>query len=199
MRKMVFFLTLWCSYFAYGEGDYHVGEAKSAVCATCHGQKGISINPQWPSLAGQHPAYFIKQLKDFKEGKNRNAGVMAAMVSGLTEQDMEDLAEFYSKQTLPKGITPNAFLKRGELLYRGGDFDKHIPACIACHGPKGTGNAQAGFPSLSGQHPEYTVLELQQFKSKQRHNDLNAIMQDICERMDLEDMQAVAHYIAGLH
>lgn len=80
-----------------------------------------------------------------------------------------------------------------------GDYAKQITACIACHGPKGTGNAQAGFPALSGQHAQYTILQLELFKDKKRSNDLNGIMRDISAHMSTDDMAAVAYYIQGLH
>jgi cytochrome c553 len=168
-------------------------------CAACHGQSGLSSNPQWPSLAGQHASYLIRQLQDFKKGTLRNAAAMNAVSAALTEHELRELADFYSKQLPPQGTTPEKFLKRGELLYRGGDFAKHITACIACHGPKGTGNAQAGFPVLTGQHALYTIQQLQAFKDGKRSNDLNSIMRDISSRMSQEDMEAVAYYIQGLH
>lgn len=199
MKIVACLFTLCCSFVLNAAGDYYSGEKKSAVCAACHGLKGISSNPEWPSLAGQHPSYFMKQLKDFQQGHDRSAGVMGPMVAGLSEQDMADLAVFYKSQPLPVGATPQNYLKTGEMLYRGGNFDKHITACIACHGPKGTGNAQAGFPVLSGQQAVYTRLQLQQFKDGKRRNDLNSIMRDISARMSPEDMDAVAHYMAGLH
>ena len=121
------------------------------------------------------------------------------MAINLSEQDMEDLAIFYAKQPIPQGKTAKKYLARGEQLYRGGDFSKHITACIACHGPKGTGNAQAGFPVVSGQQAAYTILQLEAFKSGQRSNDLNSIMHDISGRMSKEDMEAVANYMAGLY
>ncbi|ARG96309.1 c-type cytochrome [Legionella micdadei] len=172
---------------------------KSAVCAACHGPQGVSSNPQWPNLAGQHASYLIKQMHDFKKGTTRNAATMAAVLTDLSDQDIVELANYYSNQSIAEGETPEKFLKRGELLYRGGDFSKHITACIACHGPKGTGNAQAGFPVLTGQHAEYTIQQLQAFKDRKRTNDLNSIMRDISERMSKEDMEAVAYYIQGLH
>ncbi|MBA3536765.1 MAG: cytochrome c4 [Tatlockia sp.] len=168
-------------------------------CAACHGQSGISSNPQWPSIAGQHASYVIRQLQDFKKGTLRNALAMNAISAALTENEIRELADFYAKQPTPKGATPEKFLKRGELLYRGGDFAKHITACIACHGPKGTGNAQAGFPVLRGQNALYTIQQLQAFKDGKRSNDLNSIMRDISSRMSQEDMEAVAYYIQGLH
>lgn len=173
--------------------------AKAALCAACHGSQGISQDPQWPNLAGQHANYLIKQLQDFKTGTTRNAATMSAILASLNDKDVAELSIFYSKMPLPTGQTPEKFLKRGELLYRGGDFAKHLTACIACHGPKGTGNAQAGFPVLTGQHAAYTVQQLQAFKDKKRANDLNSIMRDISSRMSQEDMEAVAYYIQGLH
>lgn len=199
MKKIVIFLSL-CSIFpSYSAGVYQTGQEKSKVCAACHGPNGISTNPTWPNLAGQHLQYLTKQLNDFKQKAVRNSAIMTPLVANLSEQDISDLSVFYSKQKLGEGSTPEKYLSRGEQLYRGGDMDKHITACIACHGPKGTGNAQAGFPVLSGQHAAYTITQLQEFKTKKRSNDLNSIMQDISSRMSTEDMEAVANYICGLY
>lgn len=173
--------------------------AKVALCTACHGQLGISTNPEWPNLAGQHASYLIKQLQDFQTANSRNVVTMTRLSSTLTEIEIKELADFYARQPLPKGNTPEKYFKRGELLYRGGDFAKHITACIACHGPQGTGNAQAGFPVLTGQHAQYTILQLQAFKNGKRSNDLNSIMRDISARMSQEDMEAVAYYVQGLH
>lgn len=199
MKKWLFLFTLSYSLMVNAAGDYHAGEQKSLVCAACHGAKGVSVNPEWPNLAGQHPGYLVKQLQAYQHGDDRVGAVMTPMVAALTPQDMEDLAEFFHQQPVPKGVTPEQYLHKGEQLYRGGDFEKHITACIACHGPKGLGNAQAGFPMLTGQHPEYLILQMQQFKEGKRRNDLNAIMRDISSRMDADDMAAVAYYIAGLN
>jgi len=199
MKILIFILALSASFAIFAEGDYQAGQSKVAVCAACHGEKGISVNPEWPSLAGQHARYLIEQLKAYKQGTTRQAAVMMPMVAHLTDQDMEDIAAYYAKQPLPENKTPKAHFERGQALYRGGDFDKHITACIACHGPDGRGNAQAGFPVLSGQHALYTQQQLQAFKDGKRTNDLFEIMRDISLRMDKDDMEAVAHYVAGLH
>ena len=76
-------------------GDPKLGKAKAAVCAACHGQKGISSNPLWPSLAGQKKAYLIKQIKAFKSGERKDPS-MAPMVANLTDEDIENLAAYYS-------------------------------------------------------------------------------------------------------
>lgn len=171
---------------------------KLAACAACHGQSGLSLNPAWPHLAGQPTLYLNKQLQDFKKGMMPQATVMTAIAASLSEQDMRELTNFYAGQPPPQGTTPKKFLKRGELLYRSGDFAKQITACITCHGPSGRGNAQAGFPLLSGQHALYTLQQLQAFKRHKRRNDLNSIMQAISSRMSKEDMEAVAYYVQGL-
>lgn len=174
-------------------------EDKTLLCSACHGSKGISVNSEWPNLAGQNQTYFIKQLTDMKTGVHRQAGVMASILDSLSTKDIDDLAAYYAKMPAAQGTTPKQFVQRGELLYRGGDRSKHITACIACHGPQGTGNAQAGFPLIAGQHAAYTMLQLNAFKEKKRTNDLNHIMHDISSAMSQEDIEAVAHYIEGLY
>ena len=192
--KKIFFLLL-CGVFAVYATETPV---VTTSCRPCHGERGISTNPLWPNLAGQHARYLEKQLTDFKQ-KNRTAATMLALVNQLSTKDIADLSAFYAKEPIPENKTPKQYLTRGEQLYRGGDFSKHITACIACHGPKGTGNGEAGFPVLSGQQPDYTIQQLNAFKTKERRNDLNAIMQDISARMSADDINAVAYYVAGLH
>jgi cytochrome c553 len=198
MQKIISFMLLCFSMIANSAGDVAAGGKKSAVCAACHGVQGIAASPIWPNLAGQHANYLVKQLKDFKQGNLRDSSVMGPFVLALTEQDMEDLAAFYSRLPRPKANPAKGLTKAGELLYRGGDFEKHIPACIACHGPSGTGNAEAGFPMVSGQQAPYMVAQLQQFKDGKRHNDLNAIMRDTSLRLSVDEMTAVAEYMAGM-
>jgi cytochrome c553 len=199
MKKFVLFFILSTPLTLFAEEKGSSAPDQAIVCTGCHGQLGNSTNPEWPNIAAQHPKYFIKQLQDMKDPSLRTAPTMSALAATLSNQDMDDLAAYYAKMPLAQGSTPERFLKRGEQIYRGGDFAKKITACIACHGPKGTGNAQAGFPVLSGQHAAYTVMQLNAFKDGQRKNDLNHIMHDISSRMSQEDMEAVAHYIEGLH
>lgn len=199
MKKFALTVLLCAPLMIYAQENVAETANKAVVCTACHGPEGNSSNPEWPNLAGQHPKYFIKQLNDMQNSSLRDAPTMKALVAALSAQDMDDLAAYYAKMPLAKGSTPKEFVLRGEQLYRGGDFAKRITACIACHGPQGTGNGQAGFPVLSGQHAAYTVLQLLAFKNGNRKNDLNHIMQDISSRMSQEDMEAVAHYIEGLH
>ena len=83
---------------AQAEGNAAAGQTKAATCVACHGVDGNSVNPEWPSLAGQHSQYIVKQLKAFKGGTRKN-DTMAPMAMGLSDQDMEDVATYFSSQT----------------------------------------------------------------------------------------------------
>lgn len=186
-------------------GDAAAGKTKAAACAACHNADGNSVNPIWPKLAGQHETYIVKQLTEFQKGmqtqgkEGRFNPVMAPMAMPLSKQDMEDIAAYFSSQETQMGAAKKATLATGEALWRGGDKKAGIPACQACHGPTGAGNAPAKFPRLSGQHGEYVKLQLQAFRKGERANDMNAMMRDIASRMTDEQIQAVADYVGGLH
>ena len=75
--------------------DVEAGKAKAAVCIACHGPEGISSNPLWPNLAGQQDQYLIKQMKDFRDGK-REDPVMTPMAMGLSDEDIANLAAYFS-------------------------------------------------------------------------------------------------------
>ena len=75
--------------------DVEAGKAKSATCAACHGQNGISASPIWPNLAGQKEAYLAKQIKAFRDGTRQDPS-MAAMVKPLSDDDIANLAAYYA-------------------------------------------------------------------------------------------------------
>jgi cytochrome c553 len=182
--------------------DISAGQVKSQLCAECHGPDGKAIVPIWPKLAGQWPGYIIKQMWEFKAGDKgtRNNAVMLGMVNSLSNEDIVNIAAYYATLSPTIGMATNdETLVRGENLYRGGDRVKGIPACTACHGPEGEGNALANFPRLSGQNAPYVVQQLKDFRDGDRSNDANHIMRDIAARMNSQDMIAVANYISGLH
>ena len=83
---------------AQADGDAAAGEAKSPVCAACHGTEGCSSNPLWPNLAGQKNQYLAKQLKAFRDG-GRNDPLMSPMAKPLSDEDIDNLAAFYSGST----------------------------------------------------------------------------------------------------
>ena len=180
------------------QGDAAAGQVKSALCGSCHGADGNSPLAMNPKLAGQSARYMVKQLQDFKSGAR--AGVtMAAMVLSLSDQDMEDLAAWYSSQqpTL-QGANPES-IELAQRLYRAGNSEIAVAACSACHSPTGKGNAPAGFPSLSGQHAEYTLQQLKDFRSGVRQNDGGGMMRTVVERLTDKELEALASYVSGLN
>ena len=173
------------------------------VCAACHGPDGNSSIPVNPSLAGQHASYLVKQLNNFKAGADgkpaqRQNAVMNGMAAPLSEDDIKALAQYFSKQTLKPDVAKDEKLvTEGRKMWRAGDLKKGIPACAGCHGVAG-GGLPAQYPSLAGQHPDYIVAQLQQFRDGVRTNDPEGMMRMIAAKMTDKQMAAVAEYAAGL-
>ncbi len=174
------------------------GQEKAASCAACHGADGNSAAPNYPNLAGQHASYTVQQLKAFKSGARENA-IMAGMVAALSEQDMKEIAAWYSTLAPRIGSADPELVARGEQLYRGGDKDAGVPACMACHGPSGAGMPGSAYPLLSGQHAEYTAAQLTAYHDGTRGGAQAAVMQTIAARLSAEDIAALASYLQGLH
>ena len=179
-------------------GDAAAGKGKSAVCAGCHGTDGNSVNPEWPSIAGQHADYLTKQLMNFKDGERENA-LMAGQVAALKEQDMADLGAYYAGLEGAPGAADPAKVELGQSIYRAGNTASGVAACIACHSPTGAGNPLANFPALSGQHASYTVAQLKAFRAGARANDAAQMMRNIASKMTDSEIESVAQYIQGLH
>jgi len=177
--------------------DIEAGKAKSAACASCHGVDGNSANPVWPNLAGQHAGYIAKQLSEFKSGTRSNA-IMMGMSAALSDEDMADIAAYYSAQTPSGGAAAADKVALGEMIYRGGIAEKGLAACTACHGPKGSGVAGSSFPAVSGQHAVYVETQLKDFAAGTRANDPGRMMRDLASRMTADEMAAVAQYMQGL-
>lgn len=207
MRFIVTFgVLLFLSSNATFAADVAKGKAIAETqCVACHGPKGNSANADWPKLAGQGELYLIKQLKNFKSGMSgkgdmqRKDPVMGTFAVGLSDQDMANIAAYYAKQKVSRQGVKAEFMERGKQLYWAGDEKKGIPACTACHGPKGNGLNLAKYPALAGQHPAYTISQMNKFQSGERNNDENKVMRMIAEKMNANDIEAVAQFLVGLH
>jgi cytochrome c553 len=173
------------------------GQAKAAACAACHGIDGNSVNPEWPSLAGQHPSYIAKQLRLFKSGA-RPSSVMVPQAQPLSEQDIDDLSTYFAAQP-QKGLEADkAKVALGQRIYRGGNAATKVPACLACHGPDGRGNLPANYPAIRGQQATYVSAQLNAYKAGQRTTDLNKIMRNVTASMSADEIAAVASYVQGI-
>jgi cbb3-type cytochrome c oxidase subunit III len=168
----------------------------NGVCSSCHGAEGNSGAPIYPKLSQQHPEYLAKQLAEFKSGKRANA-IMAGFAAALSEDDMRNIAAYLSTTKAKNGFAKDKELATlGEKIYRGGIADRQIPACAGCHSPNGAG-IPAQYPRLSGQHADYTVSQMTQFRDGVRKNSLQ--MTQVAAKLNDREIQALADYMAGLN
>lgn len=199
------------------QGDIGAGKQKSASCSGCHGGDGNSMLPNFPKLAEQHASYLAQQLQAFKDGVRKDP-IMSPMTLALSEQDMADIAEYYAAQKISanaepvlnpddeddkedaskKPATMDVLLAQGGNLYRNGDIQRAVSACIACHGPHGEGNKPAIFPALKSQHADYLIKALNDFKSDARSNNPENMMHMIAKKMTDEEIKAVAYKISTM-
>ncbi len=196
----LFFVTSGAAFAGATFSDaVEAGKVKSAACGACHGMDGNSLIPMNPKLAGQNQAYIVKQVKDFKANTTRQNAIMFGMVAALSDEDAADIGAYFQAQAISQAAPfDKTKAAAGRELYKGGDLQKGIPACQACHGPTGDGIAGVGYPQVGGQYVEYTLAQLKAFKDGTRSNDDKQLMRSIVEKMSDEEMAAVANYIAGL-
>jgi cytochrome c553 len=172
------------------------GEISTAICGACHTNDGSRGVPTNPILQGQHPEYLVKQLTEFKAGKRENP-IMKGFASALSEDDMKNVAAFYSGKQAKQGAAKNKDLVvLGEKIYRGGIAERSVPACAGCHSPTGAG-IPAQYPRVGGQHADYTEAQLKSFRDGVRKNSLQ--MTGVAARMNDREIKAVADYMAGLN
>ena len=197
--KLRLLIILAASLVTIGAGNADSGKDKVATCTACHGQDGNSMVGLWPSLAGQNAKYLVKQLQHIKSGK-RSIAVMAGLLDDFTKEDLDDIAAFYASKNNTIGQVEADKVELGRKLYYSGSLDKGIPACTACHSPKGKGNAPAGYPLLSGQQPEYIAKSLKNYRSGERNNDESSkMMMAIAYKLDDVEIDALSSFINGLH
>lgn len=181
------------------EGSVEDGKNRAITCTACHGAEGNSVNPMWPNIAGQHANYLVGQLSAFKNGSRKDP-LMTSQAMLLSDSDMRHLAVYF--ESLPAAVAAvadPATVDRGQALYRGGDSNTGVAACIACHGPTGRGNPAADYPALHGQHATYTAKQLRDYASGARTSDgKTRVMRDIAARLSEDDIVALASYVQGL-
>jgi cytochrome c553 len=199
--RVIASLLVFVSAQALAEGDAAAGQAQSAVCAACHGADGNSMVPNWPKLAGQHEQYLVRQISLIQSGA-RMVPEMMAIVPGLSAQDIADLAAYYAAQTLVGGVADESKAELGERIFRAGNAESGVPACMACHGPAGEGNPLAGYPALAGQQAVYTANMLNRFRAGENWGEEDAasqVMNGAAAELTDDEIDAVASYVQGLY
>lgn len=192
-------IILAASLVTIGAGNADSGKDKVATCAACHGQDGNSMVGLWPSLAGQNVNYLVRQLQHIKSGK-RPITEMIGSLDNFAQEDLEDIAAFYASQNNAIGQAAPDKVELGRKLYYSGSLEKGVPACTACHSPKGKGNSPAGYPLLSGQQSDYIAKALKNYRTGERNNDESSqMMMAIAYKLDDVEIDALSSFINGLH
>ena len=182
-----------------GLGNIQSGKEKAETCIACHGEDGNSVVGLWPSLAGQNTNYLKKQLRLIQSGE-RPIPVMNRQLDGYDDQDLEDMAAYYASKKNKIGEASADLVEQGFKLYYAGSLEKGIPACTACHSPRGRGNSPAGYPLLSGQKTEYISKTLKDYRLGDRQDsEQSEIMVSIAYKLDDKEIDALASFINGLY
>ncbi|HEU0277438.1 MAG TPA: c-type cytochrome [Rhodanobacteraceae bacterium] len=184
----------------FTQGDASAGAKDVTTCVECHGPSGNgSVSPTFPKLADQGSAYIFEQLNEFKL-KTRTNTIMNIQAGSLSEQQMRDIAAYFAAQAFVPGVASADSVEVAQPLYRGGDPERGVPACAACHGPAGQGNPAAAYPRIGGQNGAYVAVQLKAYKDGSRGsaNAKGLIMQKIAAKLTDQEIQALSAYVSGL-
>lgn len=159
--------------------------AQVQSCVACHGDNGVSSNPEWPNLSGQNADYLAAQIIAFRDGQ-RSDPMMAAVVAKLSDADAGALARWYAEQD-------NAVSSSGDakLVAAGENLSSY---CKACHGMSGTPVASE-WPILAGQQAAYLHKQLTAFKNGSRKS---SFMQAAVSRLGEREFAALAAFYSQL-
>jgi cytochrome c553 len=185
-------------------GPQAIPASVTESCARCHGIDGRGRGTgAFPKLAGQNPAYIYFSLRAFADGE-RHSGVMEPLAAGLSDQEMRELARYFAG--LPPGppsvraadARAEATIARGEEIAHRGIPAHKVPACHDCHHLE-RAVTERPYPRLGGQYADYLVLQLELFKAGKRGGSRwQRLMHPVVERLESEDMRAVATYFASV-
>jgi|GEM_PF-964946 len=188
-----------------GSGDPVAGKDKSAMCQGCHGEDGNSATGAFPKLAGQWSDYLQKQIREFQNGARVNETMTDMATSVFEFQDVFDIAAYFASQKQMTGApiedeaTKKLYLE-GEKLYTQGNPESGSFRCVKCHGEHGSGQPLNNnlFPVLGGQHKDYLIKQLTEFKHEVRENDRSGMMLRITTHLTDHDIEALATYLSSL-
>ena len=173
------------------------GAQKAAVCGACHGMTGNSVNPEWPSLAGQHESYIVAQLKQFKQGARVNP-LMTPMAAMLSEADMQDLGAHFAQQT-PTGLEadPSNWKSRREAL-SGRRCGPGHPGLHRLSRAAGQGQRPGTIPGTSCPARGLRLQPAHGIRGRQRARRPATTSCRSSPNLTDEEMRALASYLQGL-
>ena len=165
---------------------YKIGARNKVVaCAACHGDRGISRTPGTPSLVGLETQYLVAAMKAYASGQRKNA-VMKALLTGVGEAELNNMAIYYAQQTPSRAPTPSV-----------GDAAAGKSAgavCVGCHVAQGA-SPNPAWPSLAGQDAKYIADATEAYKDGSRSDET---MKAIVASLDRQTINNIAAYYASL-
>jgi len=180
-----------------GPGDPIAGKEKSELCQGCHGEAGVSVEGLAPKLAGQYGIYIAKELRNFQAG-TRTHQIMSAIAATISDDDLADIAAYFASRKKMKGDGNDN--KLGKELFLHGDMTRMMVACVNCHGANGKGKTPTNpvFPVIGGQHKDYLMGQLTNFRAGDRTNSPGGVMNIITQKLTDKELEALADYVSGL-
>ncbi len=183
-------------------GDARLGRQKSEAerCQECHGPTGqgnaVDTSNKAARLAGQHPEYLVKQIRNFRNGERPHV-VMSPVARHLDDADVHDIAAYFASQPPMHGEIGAP--QPAPMLYLHGDSQRRIVACQTCHGNQGQGQtAPSAAPRLAGQDKPYLLRQLQAWRSGERRNSADGAMNRVTHQLSDPEIEALAGYLSSL-
>jgi cytochrome c553 len=164
-------------------------EDKAALCAACHGEKGLPADPSIPIIWGQHEGYLYLELRDFQKGARKDDR-MTPIAQSLSKEDAVALAAYFAAKSWPRTGAPEASKTDTAIAMTA---IKSV-VCTSCHLEEFQGDSS--IPRLAGQEADYLAKTMTDFRNRTRAN--NPGMSDLMNTVTPEQIAAMAKFHAGL-
>ena len=183
------------------KGDASAGQKKIAMCIGCHGIPGYQASfPEIykvPKISGQNAAYIVAALAAYKTGERRHP-TMRGIAETLTDQDMADIAVYYSAH----GVSADAKLADKPSKAPSPQVEALLKkaACASCHGENFAKPVSPAYPKIAGQYDDYLYVALKAYKTEGNNNvgRANGVMGGVAKQFTNAELKALSKYIASL-
>ncbi len=155
-------------------------------CRTCHGDTGISVNNEWPNIAGQKPEFLLEELKKFRDGK-RTDNLMSPIAKALSDVEIKMLSEYFSSQLPASGKNEKSSNTQHAAFVAGS-------LCVVCHGANGI-SVRNNWPNIAGQKSDYIYNQIVNYNNRTRENEL---MNAVTHVLEDDEIRQLADYYSDM-